>query len=123
MVWLKTKLGYDDALDVFGVHGIGGIVGALLTGIFVNPALGGMGVTDYLAADTSATVAAYCFGAQMTAQIVAVIVAVVWTTVVTLCGADDLQGHHRPARHRAAGTRRPRHRRPRRACLQLSFGH
>ena len=44
------------ALDVFGVHGIGGIVGAILTGIFVNPALGGMGVTDYLAADNSATV-------------------------------------------------------------------
>ena len=84
MVFLKNKLGYDDALDVFGVHGIGGIVGALLTGIFVNPALGGMGVTDYLAADNSATVAAYSFGTQMTAQIVAVIVAVVWTTVVTL---------------------------------------
>ena len=72
------------ALDVFGVHGIGGIVGAILTGIFVNPALGGMGVTDYLAADNSATVAAYCFGTQMTAQIMAVIVAVVWTTVVSL---------------------------------------
>ena len=50
VVWLKAKLGYDDALDVFGVHGVGGIVGALLTGIFVNPALGGIGVTDYLAA-------------------------------------------------------------------------
>jgi Amt family ammonium transporter len=84
VVFLKNMLGYDDALDVFGVHGIGGIVGAILTGIFVNPALGGMGVTDYLAADNSATVAAYSFGTQMTAQIVAVIVAVVWTTVVTL---------------------------------------
>ena len=121
MVFLKNMLGYDDALDVFGVHGIGGIVGAILTGIFVNPALGGMGVTDYLAADNSATVAAYCFGTQMTAQIVAVIVAVVWTTVVTLRRPDDLQGRHRPARHRAAGTRRPRHRRTRRARLQLSF--
>ena len=57
VVWLKAKLGYDDALDVFGVHGIGGIVGALLTGIFVNPALGGVGVTDYLATDTSCKVA------------------------------------------------------------------
>jgi Amt family ammonium transporter len=84
VVFLKNMLGYDDALDVFGVHGIGGIVGAILTGIFVNPALGGMGVTDYLAADNSASVAAYSFGTQMTAQIVAVIVAVVWTTVVTL---------------------------------------
>jgi Amt family ammonium transporter len=39
--WLKNKLGYDDALDVFGVHGIGGIVGALLTGVFASKAIGG----------------------------------------------------------------------------------
>ncbi|MDZ4859958.1 MAG: ammonia channel protein, partial [Candidatus Hydrogenedentes bacterium] len=38
---LKRALGYDDALDAFGVHGIGGLVGALLTGVFANPALGG----------------------------------------------------------------------------------
>ncbi len=44
---LKRKLGYDDSLDAFGVHGIGGIVGALLTGVFAAPALGGFGtVTD-----------------------------------------------------------------------------
>ena len=83
VVWLKDKLGYDDALDVFGVHGVGGIVGALLTGIFVNPALGGVGVTDYLAADTSVVTAAYDFATQMKAQIVAIIVAVVWTSIVT----------------------------------------
>ncbi|SDV48261.1 ammonium transporter [Chitinasiproducens palmae] len=40
--WLKHKLGYDDSLDAFGVHGIGGIVGALLTGVFVVPAIGGV---------------------------------------------------------------------------------
>ena len=40
-VWLKPKLGYDDSLDVFGVHGIGGIVGALLTGVFAREAIGG----------------------------------------------------------------------------------
>ena len=39
--WLKRKAGYDDALDVFGIHGIGGIVGALLTGVFANKAIGG----------------------------------------------------------------------------------
>ncbi|MGI4856837.1 MAG: ammonium transporter [Janthinobacterium lividum] len=39
--WLKNKLGYDDSLDAFGVHGIGGIVGALLTGVFVVPTIGG----------------------------------------------------------------------------------
>ncbi|MDI1301328.1 MAG: ammonium transporter [bacterium] len=46
---LKAILGYDDALDAFGVHGVGGILGALGTGIFVNPALGGTGVWDYVA--------------------------------------------------------------------------
>ena len=83
VVWLKARFGYDDALDVFGVHGIGGIVGALLTGIFVNPALGGVGVTDYLATDTSSKVAGYAFGAQMTAQIVAVLTALVLSGVVS----------------------------------------
>ena len=83
VVFLKNKLGYDDALDVFGIHGIGGIVGAILTGIFVNPALGGMGVVDYLAADNSVGAVPYSFSAQMYAQITAVIIAVVWTTVVS----------------------------------------
>ncbi|NWN61892.1 ammonium transporter, partial [Pseudomonas sp. MAFF 301512] len=47
---LKRKLGYDDSLDAFGVHGIGGIVGAILTGVFAAPALGGFGtVTDVAA--------------------------------------------------------------------------
>jgi Amt family ammonium transporter len=82
VVWLKARFGYDDALDVFGVHCVGGIVGALLTGIFVNPALGGSGVTDYLAFDTSAKVADYAFGTQMTAQIVAVLTALVLSGVV-----------------------------------------
>ncbi|QXX75779.1 ammonium transporter [Methylovirgula sp. HY1] len=44
---IKNKFGYDDALDVFGVHCIGGITGALATGILVSPALGGVGITDY----------------------------------------------------------------------------
>jgi Amt family ammonium transporter len=46
---VKNKLGYDDALDVFGVHCIGGIVGAIGTGILVDPALGGAGIVDYTA--------------------------------------------------------------------------
>ena len=83
VVVLKTKLGYDDALDVFGVHGTGGILGALLTGVFVNPALGGSGVTDYLAADATAAVAAYSFSGQMYAQFMAVVVAIVWTAIVS----------------------------------------
>ena len=46
---VKNMLGYDDALDVFGVHCIGGIVGAIGTGILVNPTLGGTGIMDYAA--------------------------------------------------------------------------
>lgn len=76
---VKYMFGYDDALDVFGVHAVGGIVGALLTGVFVNPALGGAGVVDYVANG----VAAYDFGAQMTAQITAVITAIVVSAVVS----------------------------------------
>jgi Amt family ammonium transporter len=84
VVVLKSKFGYDDSLDVFGVHGVGGILGALLTGIFVNPALGGTGVTDYLAAGTTVATAAYSFGTQMYAQVMAVIIAVIWTSVVSI---------------------------------------
>ncbi len=83
VITLKNRLGYDDSLDVFGVHGIGGIIGALLTGIFVNPALGGLGITDYLAGDTSVAVAPYSFGAQFYAQTMAVIIAIIWTVVVS----------------------------------------
>jgi Amt family ammonium transporter len=42
-------LGADDSLDVFGVHGVGGILGALLTGVFASPSLGGTGIYDYVA--------------------------------------------------------------------------
>ena len=51
---LKRMLGADDSLDVFGVHGVGGIVGALLTGVFAAPSLGGTGVYDYVANAASA---------------------------------------------------------------------
>ena len=82
VVWLKAKLGYDDALDVFGVHGIGG-TRALLTGYFVNPGIGGVGVTDYLATDTSVKALEYSFSAQMTAQIYGVLTAIVLSAVVS----------------------------------------
>jgi ammonium transporter, Amt family len=83
VIWLKAKLGYDDALDVFGVHGIGGILGALMTGIFVNPVLGGSGVTNYLATDTSSTIAEYVFSAQMSAQIYDILTAIILSGVVS----------------------------------------
>jgi Amt family ammonium transporter len=77
---LKAAMGYDDALDAFGVHCIGGIIGALGTGIFVNPALGGTGVYDY----TAEAVGAYDFGTQFMAQVWAVGTALVWSGVVAL---------------------------------------
>jgi Amt family ammonium transporter len=83
VVWLKAKLGYDDALDVFGVHGVGGILGALLTGVFVNPALGGMGVTDYLATDTSSKLVDYSFSAQLTGQVVDIVTVIILSAVVS----------------------------------------
>ena len=76
---VKYMFGYDDALDVFGIHAVGGIFGALATGIFVNPALGGMGVYDYVAN----AVGEYNFAAQMTAQIYAVVTAIVVSAVVS----------------------------------------
>ena len=76
---VKYTFGYDDALDVFGIHAVGGIVGALLTGVFVNPALGGAGVIDYVANG----VAEYNFAAQMTAQLWAVGTAIVVSAVVS----------------------------------------
>ena len=45
---IKNMFGYDDSLDVFGVHGVGGITGALLTGVFAAPSLGGTGICNYV---------------------------------------------------------------------------
>jgi Amt family ammonium transporter len=70
---LKNALGYDDSLDVFGVHCIGGIIGAIATGILVNPALGGAGIPDYESKPGELAVAAYEFGPAVLAQIKAVI--------------------------------------------------
>ena len=75
---LKHRLGYDDSLDVFGVHCVGGIVGALLTAVFCSPALGGTGVYDYVAN----AVAEYSIGAQLKAQLLGVVVSLVWSGVV-----------------------------------------
>ncbi|WP_084197584.1 ammonium transporter [Solimonas soli] len=74
---LKALLGYDDALDAFGVHAVGGIIGAIGTGIFVNPALGGSGVYDYVAN----AVGAYDMKAQVIAQLWGVGTAIVWSGV------------------------------------------
>jgi Amt family ammonium transporter len=76
---LKKILGADDSLDVFGVHGVGGIVGALLTGIFNNQALGGPGlVSDWV----TATVSSNGIWEQFLIQAKAVGLTVVWSGVV-----------------------------------------
>jgi Amt family ammonium transporter len=69
---VKIKLGYDDALDVFGVHGIGGIVGAIGTGIFASASLGGVGYAEGVT-----------MASQVWTQILAILVTVVWCGVVS----------------------------------------
>jgi Amt family ammonium transporter len=66
---IKNALGYDDSLDVFGIHGVGGIIGSILTGVFVAPSLGGVGVDGYT------------MGGQVMTQVIGVLITVVW------CGA------------------------------------
>ena len=69
---LKPALGYDDSLDAFGIHGIGGMVGAIGTGIVFSPALGGPGGDDFV------------MSAQLATQVVAVLTSIVWAAVGTL---------------------------------------
>ena len=68
---VKSKMGYDDSLDVFGVHGIGGILGALGTGILTAPGLGGTGGEDF------------SIGGQLWIQFVAVVITIVWCGVIS----------------------------------------
>lgn len=75
VVTLKPMLKYDDSLDVFGIHGVGGIVGALGTAIVANPAFGGYPLGD---------AAAYSVGGQFMVQLTGVVIAVVWSGVVAL---------------------------------------
>lgn len=79
---LKRMLGADDSLDVFGVHGVGGILGALLTGVFASPALGGQGIFDYVANKMSAD--PYNIVGQVTTQATAVGVTILWSAVVSI---------------------------------------
>ena len=80
---LKKILGADDSLDVFGVHGIGGILGAILTGVFNSPALGGPSfVGDWVTA-TSVTAVDYSIVSQVWIQAKAVLITVVWSGVVS----------------------------------------
>jgi Amt family ammonium transporter len=71
---MKRALGYDDSLDVFGVHGVGGIVGAVLTGVCASAALGGAGMEKETVA------------AQVGVQFMSVVVTIVWSAVVAMIG-------------------------------------
>ena len=67
---LKSQLGYDDSLDAFGVHGIGGIVGALLTGVFTAKSLGGVGMDNGI-------------GMQVLAQLLSILITIIWSGVLS----------------------------------------
>jgi Amt family ammonium transporter len=91
---LKKLLGADDALDVFGVHGIGGILGALLTGVFSAPGLGGTGKPGFSIAG------------QLMTQAEAVLITVVWSAVVAFIAykiADRLVGLRVPEEEEREG--------------------
>ena len=77
---LKRLLGADDSLDVFGVHGVGGILGAILTGVFAAPSLGGTGVYDYVANK----VGDYDMAAQVISQLWGVGTVILWSGIVSL---------------------------------------
>jgi ammonium transporter, Amt family len=76
---LKRMLGADDSLDVFGVHGVGGTLGALLTGVFAAPSLGGTGVYDYVANKVDPV---YSIGEHVWIQFQGVATTIVWSAVV-----------------------------------------
>ncbi len=78
---VKNALGYDDSLDVFGVHCVGGILGALATGILVNPALGGVGLPDYASKPGELAVGAYDLTTQLLAQGKAVGFTLLWSGI------------------------------------------
>jgi Amt family ammonium transporter len=80
---VKNALKYDDSLDVFGVHAVGGIIGAILTGIFVDPNLGGTGTADYLAIPGTLVAGAYDMGTQVWIQTQGVLITIVWSGLVS----------------------------------------
>jgi ammonium transporter, Amt family len=88
---IKSALGYDDTLDVFGVHAVGGMIGAIGTGIVADPALGGAGIVDYTKCEvangvvgTTCASTTYDLAAQVFIQVKAVLTTVVWSGVGSL---------------------------------------
>ncbi|WP_294636717.1 ammonium transporter [uncultured Aquabacterium sp.] len=81
---LKKILGADDSLDVFGVHGVGGILGALLTGVFNSPNLGGPSMVADWVTGSMVTADAYSIASQVWIQLKGVLITIVWSGVVSL---------------------------------------
>ncbi len=78
---IKNAFGYDDSLDVFGVHCIGGIIGAIGTGVLVSPLLGGTGITDYVVKPGEGVIADFVMATQVWAQIKAVAITILWSGI------------------------------------------
>jgi Amt family ammonium transporter len=78
---VKNALGYDDSLDVFGIHCVGGILGALATGILVSPSLGGAGIPDYISKPGELVAGEYVMATQFMAQLKAVLLTLAWSGV------------------------------------------
>ena len=78
---VKNRVGYDDSLDVFGVHCIGGITGAIMTGILVAPSLGGQGIADYTTTPGTLVAGTYDMAHQVWVQCQAVIITLLWSGI------------------------------------------
>ncbi len=78
---IKNAMGYDDSLDVFGIHCVGGIIGALATGILVNTALGGVGIPDYTTKPGELAVGAYDLTTAIWAQAKGVLLTLAWSGI------------------------------------------
>ncbi|WP_419826636.1 ammonium transporter [Sphingomonas sp.] len=78
---VKQKFGYDDSLDVFGVHCIGGITGALMTGILDAPYLGGQGIADYASKPGTLQAGTYDMLGQLWIQLQGVILTLTWSSI------------------------------------------
>ncbi len=78
---IKNALGYDDSLDVFGVHCVGGIIGAIATGFLVAPYLGGVGIADYASKPGELAAGEYVMATQVIAQIKGVVTTLIWSGV------------------------------------------
>ncbi len=110
---MKNALGYDDSLDAFGVHAIGGIIGALLTGVFCAPSLGGSGFSDGVTS----------IGTQVGIQFIGVLATLVYTAVMSLIILKILDAVMGLRVSEEAGNRGAGHRPARRARLQPVVGN